>query len=92
MRRAGLAAIGFALGASFYLLLVDTAGEVELFATVGLGTLAAGAFVVSREQAFTEAAISPRCWHGAGGSSRRREALARASEATGAGIEREKEG
>ncbi len=60
MRRLAVAAVGFALGAAFYLLLVDTTSEVELFVMVGVGMLAAGAFVVSREQAFTEALISPR--------------------------------
>ena len=60
MRRLALGATGFALGASFYLLLVDTTSEVELLVMVGVGLLAAAAFVVSREQAFTEALIRPR--------------------------------
>jgi hypothetical protein len=59
MGRLAVAATGFALGASFYLLLVDTTSEVELFVMVAVGMLAAAAFVVSREQAFTEALISP---------------------------------
>ncbi len=59
MRRLALGATGFALGASFYLLLVDTTSQVELLVMVGVGLLAAAAFVVSREQAFTEALIRP---------------------------------
>jgi multisubunit Na+/H+ antiporter MnhE subunit len=59
MRRLSVALIGFGLGAAFYLLLVDTPGEVELFVMVGVGILASGAFVLSREQGFAEATIRP---------------------------------
>ncbi len=60
MRRLGLALIGFALGASFYLLLIDTPNVVEVYVLAGVAVLAAAMFVISREQAFTEATFRPQ--------------------------------
>jgi hypothetical protein len=58
--RAHSATVGLALGGAFYLLLIDTTSSPELYAGIGAMLLAGAAFEVSREQGFSEAALSPR--------------------------------
>ena len=60
MRRLGLALLGFALSASFYLLLIDTPNVVEVYVLVAVALIGAAAFVISREQGFPEASIRVR--------------------------------
>ncbi len=66
MRRIGVALSGVVIGAAFYLLLIDTPNDVELYAMVPIVLLAGAAFLVSREQDFSEAAIRARWLRHAG--------------------------
>jgi hypothetical protein len=50
MRRVASILAGFALAASFYMLLIDTVDLPELYAMLGVSGLAAAAFEVSRER------------------------------------------
>jgi hypothetical protein len=59
MRLLPAAAFGTALGAAFYLLLIDTISAPELYAGAGVVLLAAAAFVAAREEAFRQA-IKPQ--------------------------------
>jgi hypothetical protein len=54
MRRLGMAAFGFALGAGFYLLLVDTVSFPEPYVTCAVGLLAGTAFALSSDQGVTQ--------------------------------------
>ncbi|MBV9918423.1 MAG: hypothetical protein JO153_18140 [Solirubrobacterales bacterium] len=66
MRRFASAAFALVLSASFYLLLIDNVQSPELYALAGVALLATLAFWLSREQGFTEAAITWRWLLGAG--------------------------
>ena len=57
-RRLWLFGIGVVLSGAFYLLLIDTTSLPELYVLAGVAVAASVAFVISREQAFTEARIS----------------------------------
>jgi hypothetical protein len=54
MRRIAAAAFGVALGAGFYLLLIDTVSLPELYTMCGVALLAGLAFAASREQGFPQ--------------------------------------
>jgi hypothetical protein len=58
-RRLAGALVGLALGAPFYLLLIDTLDVPELWAGLACAVLAALAFEAGREPGFAEAAASP---------------------------------
>lgn len=65
MRRVAMAAVGVALGAGFYLLLVDTVTFPEPYVMCGVALLAGIAFVLSSEQGRTESIRAPwllRAW------------------------------
>lgn len=51
---------GVLIGGGFYLLLIDTASLPELYALAGVAVACAVAFLVSREQHFTEARVHPK--------------------------------
>jgi hypothetical protein len=59
MRLIAAAAFGTALGAAFYLLLIDTISTPELYAGAGVVLLAGAAFVAAREPACPQA-IKPQ--------------------------------
>jgi hypothetical protein len=59
MRLIAAAAFGTALGAGFYLLLIDTISTPELYAGCAVVLLAGAAFVAAREEAFPQA-IKPQ--------------------------------
>ena len=58
-RRVGIVALGVLIGGGFYMLLIDTASLPELYALAGVAVACAVAFVLAREQGFTEARIVP---------------------------------
>jgi hypothetical protein len=58
--RVWIVALGVLIGGGFYLLLIDTASPPELYALAGVALLCGLAFLVSREQGFAEARITPR--------------------------------
>jgi hypothetical protein len=60
IRRAGIAALGFALAGGFYLLLIDTTDLPELYVLAAVALAAAVAFEGSRELGFAEAAMTAR--------------------------------
>jgi hypothetical protein len=60
MRRGLTAGVGFAIGAGFYLLLIDTTSLPELYVLLGVALLAGIAFQVSQDQGLAEAAIKLR--------------------------------
>jgi multisubunit Na+/H+ antiporter MnhE subunit len=60
MTRRASAVLGLLLGGGFYLLLIDTTQQPELYAGAGATLLAAIAFEVSREQGLVEAALPVR--------------------------------
>jgi multisubunit Na+/H+ antiporter MnhE subunit len=51
---------GVLIGGGFYLLLIDTTSLPELYVLAGVAVACAIAFVVSREQGFTEARVHPK--------------------------------
>lgn len=61
-------AVGFALAAPFYLLLIDITDLPELYAGAGIALLAAIGFAAGREQGFAEVSAAPtwllRAWRG----------------------------
>lgn len=60
MRGLAAAFTGLTLSDGFYLLLIDTPNDVELFVLAAAVILSTLAFMVSREQGFTEARIQAR--------------------------------
>lgn len=59
MRRLWILTLGLLIGGGFYLLLIDTTLLPEVYLMVGVAITCAGAFLLSREQGFTEARIRP---------------------------------
>lgn len=57
MKRAASALVGLLIAGGFYMLLIDTSSQPELWAGLGAWILAALGYVVSREQGFAEARI-----------------------------------
>jgi multisubunit Na+/H+ antiporter MnhE subunit len=57
MKRVASALVGLLIAGGFYMLLIDTSSQPELWAGLGAWILAAVAYEVSREQGFAEARI-----------------------------------
>lgn len=55
-----MASVGLALGAGFYLLLIDTTDLPELIALAAIALLAAAMFELSREHGLPEGRVDPR--------------------------------
>ncbi len=66
MRSPAAVGLGFALGAAFYMVLIDTVDLPELYAGIGAALLAGAAYEAARRQGVAEARVSPR-WLGRGG-------------------------
>lgn len=60
IRRGLTAGVGFAIGAGFYLLLIDTTSLPEIYVLLAVAVLAGIAFQVSQDQGLTEAAVKLR--------------------------------
>jgi Na+/H+ ion antiporter subunit len=58
-RRVWILTLGVLIGGGFYMLLIDTSGLPELYAMAGVALACGLLFLLSREQGFTEARITP---------------------------------
>lgn len=65
LRAVYIALLGGLIGGGFYLLLIDITDLPELYVLAGVGVACAVAFLLSREQGFTEARVGPRWLAGA---------------------------
>jgi hypothetical protein len=52
--------LGASIGGGFYLLLIDITARPELYVMAGVAIACGAAFLLAREQGFTEARIAPR--------------------------------
>jgi hypothetical protein len=59
IRKLGIATLGVLIGGGFYLLLIDTSSPPELYVLAGVALACGLFFLVSREQGFTEARVTP---------------------------------
>lgn len=59
LRRVWIVTLGVLIGGGFYMLLIDTASLPELYAMAGVALACGLLFLLSREQGFMEARISP---------------------------------
>jgi hypothetical protein len=62
--RAWVLTLGILIGGGFYLLLIDTASLPELYAMAGVALACGLLFLISREQDFTEARVTPALFAG----------------------------